>query len=150
MGGNSSKWDPWVWLEERHPDVQVVILPLRDRVRGCVDVDRRIIWLHEALSPTEARWVLAYEIGQLQAGRVPADPCQASAHQRDASDWAARMLIESDDLAAAFAQRATIPGVAEWLGEDEQAVRVRLRGMSDAEQDAVMSSIYSLHHRESA
>lgn len=130
-----------MYLHEHHPDVQVREDDLPGGLQGGVDHERRVIWLDARLSPVARRCTLAYEIGQLQHGPTPPDPCLAAAHRRDAEDWAARMLLPTDVLMAGFAVSSYIPDIADHLGVDSAMLRSRLRGLTDAEQDLVMDTI---------
>jgi len=140
-GSGEQRWDPGRYLAERFPDMRVVEAVLPGRVQGAVDHEERIIWLDAGLSPAARRSTLAYEIAQLQQGPTPGDPCLAAAHQRDAAEWASRMLIDSPALFEAFESCREYREVAAQLGVDIPTVRARLRAMSDAEQDEVFAAI---------
>lgn len=145
MQPSSRVFEPSTFVRERHPDVQVIETDaLPGRVQGGVDHRRRIIWLAKGLSVAARRSVLAYEIGQLQQGPTPVDPLLAAAHQRAAGDWAAQMLISTDELYGAFSLTDDYATMAAHLRVDVQTLRTRLRGMSDAEQDGVMACIRGL------
>lgn len=116
-------------------------MKLRDRVQGCVNVRRRIIWLDEGLSPVQARCVLAYEIAQYEQGPTPTNPCMARAAQRSAEEWAALMLISSDEFVGAWANCLELPAMAARCGVDLPTFRARIRAASDADQDAAMHAI---------
>jgi len=119
----------------------VVVAKLRDRVQGCVDVQRHIIWLDEGLSPVQARSVLAYEIAQYELGPTPTDPCMARAAQKAAEEWAALMLIPSDVFVGAWANCLELPAMAARCGVDLPTFRARIRAASDSDQDQAMSAI---------
>lgn len=142
MRGSSERWDPACFLHETHPEVRVIdTRSLPGRVQGCVDHEQRIIWLDAGLSPTSRRATLAYEVAQFQQGPTPEEPCLAAAHQRDAAEWAARMLIDSEALCEAFEVGREYHEIAALLHVDVPTVRARLRAMTDAEQDAVFAAI---------
>lgn len=141
MWGNRNFWDPWAYVEQRHPDVRVEVVKLRNRIQGCVSVRRRIIWLDKGLTPVQARCVLAYEIAQYELGPTPTDPCMARAAQRSAEEWAALMLISSDDFAAAWANCLDLTDMAARCCVDLPTFRARIRAASDADQDAAMHAI---------
>ena len=141
MWGNRNLWDPWTYVEQRHPDVRVEVAKLRDRVQGCVDVVRGIIWLDEALSPVQARCVLAYEIAQYEQGPTPTNPCMARAAQKSAEEWAALMLISTDEFIAAWANCLELPAMAARCGVDLPTFRARIRAASDSDQDMAMRAI---------
>jgi hypothetical protein len=141
MRGESKRWRPRDYLQSRYPEVQVHDYDLPDRLQGCVDHEKRIIWLDRSLTYAEWRSTLAYEVGRLQLGPTPDDACLAAAHQRDAAEWAARMLIDSEDLVDAFARASCHSEVAALLEVDLPTVRARLRGMTDGEQDEVYAAI---------
>lgn len=142
MQGDSSQWDPWTFVRERHPRVQVIeTTELGGRVLGCIDYQQRIIWLAKGMSDVQARCTLAFEIGQWQQGPTPADPCLAAAHRRDAEDWAARMLISAGQLVDACRAASTVQGAALLLEVDSATVRARFRGLTDDEQDQVMAAL---------
>lgn len=141
MWGDSAQWSPWTHVQKRHPDVQVIEMELPGQLQGCVDHDQRIIWLAAGLDTRQRRCTLAYEIGQLEQGPTPTDPCLAAAHRRAAEDWAARMLIPTRGLLEGFSKSYSLAQIADGLQVDLPMLRARLRGLSDAEQDAVMDTI---------
>lgn len=141
MWGNRNGWDPWTYVEQRHPDVRVEVMDLEGRVQGCVDVQRRVIWLDAHLSPVQARCVLAYEIGHYEQGPLPDNPCVARAMDRAAAEWAALMLIPSDMFVAAWANCLELDAMAARCGVDLPTFRHRIRAASDADQDAAVKAI---------
>lgn len=141
MWGNRNAWDPWAYVEQRHPNVRVEVTKLQGRIQGCVNIARGVIWLDEGLSPVQARCVLAYEIGQLERGPTPTDPCQARATQRAAEEWAALMLIPSEAFVAAWGNCLDLGLMAARCGVDVPTFRARIRAASDADQDAAMAAI---------
>ncbi len=134
-------WNPWSAVATDFPEVKIVTRELPERVQGCVDPGRGIIWLAEGLSPVEQRCVLAYELAQLHRGPLPEDPCMAAAHRRDCEEWAARMLVPVESLCGAFSMFGYLETIAEWLDVDLPTLRQRLRSLTDAEQDALMEAI---------
>jgi hypothetical protein len=143
-GIRGSRWDPDKYVREQHPDVRVIDACMSGRVLGGVDHEDRTIWLNKGLSPAARRSTLAYEIAHLRQGPTPADARLAAAHQRDAAEWAARMLIDSDDFVAAFGVACDYREVAAMLDVDVPTVRARLRGLTDGEQDDVFAAILRL------
>lgn len=141
MLGETAPWRPESYLREHHPDVRVFEVDLPGGAQGCIDHDQRVIWLDRRLSPVERRCTLAYEMGQLQHGPTPEDPCLAAAHCRASEDWAARMLIPTSLLLDGFRCYSYIPAIAEGLEVDAATLRTRLRNLTDEEQDAVMDVI---------
>lgn len=141
MWGSRNAWDPWTYVEEKHPDVRVVVMKLQDRVQGCVDVDRRIIWLDRGLTPVQARCVLAYELGQLEQGSTAGDPRLARAADRAAEDWAALMLIPSELFAAAWAGCLELAAMAAFCDVDVPTFRARIRAASNDDQDVCIKAI---------
>lgn len=141
MLGETGQFSPRDFLRSTYPDVDVRTTQLPGRLQGCVDLERRIVWLAEGLTHVEERCVLAYEIGQLIRGPLPEDPVVAAAHRRDAEDWAARMLISTEALVDGFSLFRRLPEIAEWLEVDLPTLRARLRGLTDHEQDAAMEAL---------
>lgn len=135
------RWEPHEFLRERHPDVRLVEWDLPFPVQGCADHARRIIWLARRLTVVQARCVLAFQIGALEQGPVPDDPCLARARQRAAQDWAALMLIPTDDFVAAWGNCLDLSAMADRCGVDLPTFRNRIRAASDADQDAAMRAI---------
>lgn len=135
------RFSPLAYVRDRYPDVRVIEMDLPGRIQGCVDHEQCIIWLSAGLTEVQRRCTLAYEIGQLQQGPTPKDPCTAAAHQRAAEDWAARVLIPEDGLMAAFRFSCNLPMIAAYLHVDLPTLRARLRGLTDSEQDAVMAAV---------
>lgn len=131
-------WSPWSHLAEHHRDVRVRRTLLPGRLLGCVDLQRRIIWLDTDLTEVQERCTLAFELGQLEHGPVPANPCLAAAHRRASEDWAARMLIPTGRLLAGFSVSFDLSQIADVLEVDCPTLRARLRGLADDEQDMVM------------
>jgi hypothetical protein len=140
-GSSAEQWRPEDYLRERHPEIRVVDADLPGRLQGFISHDEGIIWLRNDLSEVERRSTLAYEIAQLKQGPTPGDACLAAAHQRDAAEWAARMLIDTERFVEAFSRSASYADVAALLGVDVPTVRARLRGLTDVEQDAVFAAI---------
>lgn len=141
MWGDLNTWDPWTWMRDRYPDVRVIETELPDRVQGCVDPERRIIWIAHDLTNVERRCVLAYELGQLDQGPMPEDPYAARARQRAAEEWAAQMLISTDALLAAIATSYDLSEIAAFLDVDVQTLRTRCRCLTDVEQDLFMETM---------
>lgn len=142
MWGSRAAWCPWAYVREKHPDVQV-----RETERlvglalGCVDHEKRIIWLAPGMSEAQQRSTLAYEIAQLEQGPSPTDPCLARAYQRAAEEWAALMLIPSEDFISAWVGCLDLPELAARCGVDLPTFRARIRAASDADQDAAVQVI---------
>lgn len=141
MWGDAAPFSPWVYLLEHHPDVRVSEVELPAGLQGCVDHQERVVWLDSRLSPVARRCTLTFELGQLEHGPTPSDPCLAAAHRRAAEDWAARMLIPLAELLIGFSQASHLPEIAEHLAVDTPMLRARCRGLTDDEQDAVMDAI---------
>lgn len=135
-------WDPQRYLDEHHPDVKVVDWELPPPLMGCCDHKKRTIWLAAGLDPVRRRCVLALEIAQLEKGPTPDDPCLAWARQKEAEEWAAKMLVPPDVFVAAWACGCLdLPAMAEWCGVDLRTFRTRTRAATDAEQDEVVAVI---------
>lgn len=143
-GEAAERWCPSGFLRSRYPGVRVYDVDLPGRLQGCIDHEQQVIWLRAGMTEIERRCTLAFEVAQLQQGPTPEDPCLAAAHQRAAVEWAARMLIDCDDMIAAFARAPRYQDIAELLQVDVPTLRARLRGMTDAEQDGVLEAIHSL------
>lgn len=112
---------------------------------GCVDHAKKIIWLDSRLTQAERRSTLAHEIGHLERGAAPCDPELASYEERAIDEWASRLLIPTYMLVRAFQWSADLAEIAEELWVDMHMLRARMRGMTDAEQDAVMEAIRRLY-----
>lgn len=110
-------------------------------IQGCVDHERRIIWLSKNLTRVERDCVLAYEIGQLLQGPTSSHPCLAAAQRRAAEDWAAQMLIPTEEFLAGFAVSFDLREIADYLEVDLRTLRTRIRGGSDEEQDRIMAGL---------
>ena len=134
-------WDPWAYVEERHPDVQVVVMALEGRLQGCVDLRRRINWLADSLTPVQARCVLAFEIGRLQQGPKSDDPRVERAQKFAAQEWAALMLVSSEDFVAAWANCLDLSSMAARCGVDVPMFRARWRAASDSDLDAWLEAV---------
>lgn len=147
MRGSARRWDPEAYLGQQYPDARLVETDLPPGLLGCVDHGRQLVFIARNLPEPQRRCTIAYELGQLRNGPMPNDPHLARARETAALDWAARQLIPSAAIAAAFAECYTIQMAAAWLDVDLPTVRARLRGLTDAEQDQVMSSIHHLHKK---
>lgn len=133
-------WDPERQArEERIGVVETRELP--DRVQACVDHERRIIWVAAGLSPAQRRSVVAYELGEMHQGPAPVDPCLAAAYRRAAEEWAALMLIPTEEFIAAWVGCLDLSAMAARCGVDLPTFRCRIRAASDADQDAVIQAI---------
>lgn len=108
---------------------------------GCVDHDKRIIWLTTGMTQSERRCTLAHELGHLERGPAPVDPAAAEAEERAIDEWAARLLIPRCALVRAFQWSQYLEEIAEELWVDLKMLRARLRAMTDEEQDAVMEAL---------
>jgi hypothetical protein len=117
-------WSPWRHLREWYPDVRVHEVELPNGVKGCVEHDRRIIWLDSRLTHGEQRATLAYQLGYLEVG--PSSD--------DAEDWASRLLIPFEHLLRSYQRYEELSEVAEELWADVQMLEARLRGLSDEER----------------
>lgn len=137
-------WDPEAYVRAKHPDVQVVEMDLPMPWQGCVDHEKRIIWLAAGMSEVDRRCTLAFELGQLEQGPAPADPFLARARQLAAEDWAARKLLDLPTVLDGLRVARTLPEIAAVLAVDTPTLRARLRGLSDSEQDAAMEAIHGL------
>lgn len=144
MLGEPARWSPEAHVREQHVGVRIVEMELPGQLQGCVDHEQRIIWLAKGLSCAQRRCTLAYEIGQLEQGPAPADPCLAAARQRAAEDWAARMLLPIDRLLVGFSVSHELPQIADYLEVDTPTLRARLRGLTDEEQDSIMETIHGM------
>jgi hypothetical protein len=107
---------------------------------GFCDHYERTIWLDSRLTCAEQRATLAHEIGHLELD-VHAGGRWYSAPEWKVDQWAARRLIELGALLRAFQWTADLDEMAEELWVDRHTLRVRLRCMTDEEQDAVMGAI---------
>lgn len=136
-----ARWEPMQYLEEQHPDVRVVEWALPAPLQGCVHHKKRTIYIRPGLSPAAYRSTLAYEIAQLQQGPAPVDACLAAARDRAAVEWAARMLISSEEFAAAWGECLDLEAMAASVGVDVPMFRARIRAASDADQDAAIEAI---------
>lgn len=142
MLGEIARFSPEAYLEENHPGVRVCetsLLP--GGVQGCIDHEKRIIWLAANLSPAARRCTLAFEIAQLEFGPTPSDPCLAAAQRRAATDWAALMLVTTEDFAGAWAGCLDLVAMAAYCAVDVATFRARIRAASDADQDAAIVAI---------
>ena len=90
---------------------------------GCMDRERRIIWLTRGLNEAQRRSVLAYEVAEFELG--PFDPDRSD---EATGEWAARLLIPFDALLRAFRTTDVRSEAAELLGVDAPTLRARLRG----------------------
>lgn len=138
MWGTPRAWCPFTCLEEHHPDFEVRATELPSRLLGCVDLDRRIIWLAHGLTPVQKRCTLAFEIAQIVHGPVPTEPRLASAYRAMTEEWAARRLIPMNALLSGFDLSWSLEDIASALDVDHATLRSRMRCMTDEEQDAVM------------
>lgn len=141
MLGASGAWSPARCLMEHHPDFEVRKTDLPSRLLGCVDLDRRIIWLAHGLDSTQERCTLAFEIAQIVHGPVPENPRLAGAYRVTAEEWAARRLVPMSALLTGFQLSYSLDCIAVALDVDHATLRSRLRCMTDEEQDAVMEVI---------
>ncbi len=116
-------------------------MELPGQLQGCIDHAKRIIWLDVGLSRVARRCTLAFEIAQLELGPTPDHPCLAAARRRAAVDWAALMLITSEEFAAVWAHSIDLSAMAALLEVDVATFRARIRAASDSDQDAVMEII---------
>lgn len=132
------------WEPEQHArevGVTVVEWDLPGRLQACCDHKRRTVWIARGLNPAQRRSAIAFELGQLQQGPTPSDPCVARAYQRAAEEWAALMLISSEEFVAAWTNCLDLAAMAAGCGVDVATFRARIRAASDADQDAAIEAI---------
>lgn len=137
-------WSPWRHLDEWYPDVQVIDtdrLPVG--VLGCMEHERRIIWLSSNLSEGQRRATLAYQIGQFELGPFDRDRGDGGM----VYDWASRLLIPFDELLRAVRSHGQPSEIAEEsliemamaLAVDSPMLMTRLAGLSDREWEVLGS-----------
>lgn len=140
MVGERGRWSPWRHLRERHPEYRVHEVEFATDHLGCVDHRRKVIWLDSRLLCREQRATLAHEIGHIELDYfVQGMWAPAAEYRVDA--WAARSLITLPDLLQAFAWSMDLGEMAEELWVDRHTIGVRLRCLTDEEQDAVMDAL---------
>lgn len=108
---------------------------------GCTDHAKGTIWIASGLTQAERRCTLAHELGHLARGPVPTDPALAATEERAVDEWAAKRLLPVCALVKAFQWSSYLDEIAEELWVDLRMLRVRLRTLSDTEQDAIMEAI---------
>ncbi len=140
MGENGRSWSPWRHLRRHHPDVTVHECELPATYLGCLDHERRIIWIDSRLTQAEKRCTVAHEIGHLHRGPGLCDPIASPAEERAIDQWAARKLITVRDLASALKWSQHLPEIAEELWVDEYMLRARLRCLTDDEKNYLAAS----------
>lgn len=133
-------WSPWRHLRTRFRDVRVYELELDGDLLGCVDVDRRLIWLDSRLTEAERRCTLAHELGHLERGSA-CSPGAGSREEQAVEEWAAVRLIDARALARALQWSCRVEEIADELWVDEHAVRARFRTLTDEEQDLILVAI---------
>lgn len=133
-------WSPWRHLRTRFRDVRVYELELDGDLLGCVDLDRRLIWLDSRLTQAEQRSTLAHELGHLERGSI-CSPGAQTAEERAVEEWAAVRLIDAHALARALQWSCRVEEIADELWVDEHLVRARFRALTDEEQDLLLAAI---------
>ena len=81
-------------------------------LHGAYMHDHRAILIDWRLGPVQRRSTLAHELGHAYYG----PDCSTARTERDASEWAARILIRGCDLVMLSRAHDTPPAVAEELG----------------------------------
>lgn len=129
-------WSPWRHLREHYPDVPVHEVELPPGWLGCVDVEKRIVWLDSRLTPAERRSTLAHEIGHLERG-IACHWAPTHPEEKAADEWAARRLIDIPSLTRALQWSQRLEDIAEELWVDVHIVRARLGALSPDEEAVV-------------
>lgn len=125
-----SRWNPWRYLRDRHPDVHVhcthhLVRPSLGEWDG-----RRLVHLDGRLQQTERRCTLAHELVHLERG--PCDPEDAREEQL-VHELAARLLVTLDQLVDAILWGQGQPDPDElWI--DPATLLARVRALTDDER----------------
>ncbi len=93
---------------------------LPDGHRGYYRHDDRIISVCLTLTPSEAREVLAHELGHAYYGHA----CGSAKHEEQADRRAALLLIDPDEYARAEREHPAVGAIADYLGIDSHLVLV--------------------------
>jgi Zn-dependent peptidase ImmA (M78 family) len=122
-------------------------MDLPNGIQGCIDHQQRVIWVAKNLTAVERRCTEAFEIGQLLQGPTSLEPCLAAAQRRAAEEWAAQMLLPTEEFLEGFRVSFDLREIAAYLDVDLPTLRTRIRCGTDEEQDRIMATIeaFSAH-----
>lgn len=126
---NSGMFNPWRYLADHHPDVEVVWTKLPRKMRGCTDGET--IWMDKGLTQVQRRETVCHETVHVERGTYPACP----AEERTVNRISARRLIEIDELIEALREKPqqTVSELAAKLWVEEKTLRLRLDTLRPAE-----------------
>lgn len=141
VGETNGRWSPWRHLRERYPQYRVYETEFDTDHLGCLDHKTHTIWMDSRLLCREQRATLAHEVGHLELDLFVQGVWVPAGEDR-VDQWAARRLITLPELLAAFRWSMDLDEMAEELWVDRHTIGVRLRCLSDAEQDAVMQTLH--------
>lgn len=139
--GAGISWCPWRHLNEWYPDVRVIEDELPGSILGCMEHERRTIWLSDSLTDGQRRATLAYQIGQLELGPFDRDRGDGGM----VADWASRLLIPFEELLRAVQSHGepseiaegSLIELAEELSVDPPMLMTRLGGLSEREWEVL-------------
>lgn len=133
--------DPFAMLRE-HPDITLLIHRLQEGERGRWYPDAHVIVLDDRLTQAERRCVLMHELVHRSRGDVPCtDTLTGRRQEKSCHEQVARLLIPFPQLLAAMQWGRDPHELADELWVDVKTLRVRIRGLSAAESEAIVSGI---------
>jgi hypothetical protein len=133
---SDTTWDmfnPWRYLADHHPDVEVVWTKLPRKMRGCTDGET--IWMDRRLTQVQRREVVCHETIHVERGTFPA--CEAE--ERTVNRISARRLIEIDDLIEALREnpQQTVSELAAKLWVEPGTMRLRIDTLRPSELELI-------------
>ncbi|GIG27136.1 hypothetical protein Cde04nite_33800 [Cellulomonas denverensis] len=124
---------PWRRLRGK-PEINVTWPVMPDRLGSTNGTT--VIRMHPHQSQVQRRCTLAHELAHIELGHI--NGC-SPAEDRVAEQYAARWLIEMDDLLDALRWAEDMREVADCLWVDEPTLMARLDGLTAAEKNAIVN-----------
>jgi hypothetical protein len=136
-------FDPWLYLREGWPEIDVVIEPMSGLLLG--ELRYPVIALRSGTSAAQRRCTLAHELVHLERGVTDCGPWNAR-EERQVHAEAARRLISIGALAGAIRELGgdhDLAALAHLLDVDRQTATLRMQLLSGAERSRLRAAIGS-------
>lgn len=130
---NSIMFNPWRYLADNHPDVEVVWTKLPRKMRGCTDGET--IWMDPRLTQIQRRETVCHETVHVERGTYPV----CASEERTVNRISARRLIAIDDLVDALREgpQQSVSELAAMLWVEAKTLRLRLDSLDAFELETV-------------
>ncbi|MFT3661961.1 MAG: ImmA/IrrE family metallo-endopeptidase [Gordonia sp. (in: high G+C Gram-positive bacteria)] len=127
--------NPWRWLRDHHPRIDIVWCFTDDGIAGGWDGDRHIV-MDPRLLQAARRSVLAHELVHVERGVLPEQPVLIAREERTVDRIAARLLIPLDALIDAIRWCRGVAGMemADEVWTDRHTLLARIETLTADER----------------